>query len=128
MNLDVSVNVNQLADELGKVAGPMAQHGWEILVRQQYVIGVQQLILAMLGSIVLGLGIHLIRRGIAYPRGTKYDKEDWREEAIMLTIAGVVASIIGTIAAILFGADAIAHLVNPEYGAIQEIFRNLSKP
>ncbi len=59
MYLDsVTVDVNKLAEQLVKVAGPITKAGWEIYLRQQYIEGFQDLFAALIwGILSVGFGL-----------------------------------------------------------------------
>lgn len=140
---NVSVDVNKLAEQLAKIAGPIAQHGWEVYVRQQYVIGVQQLVgagvllLVAIGCVLAAAWavrshdrqIDRYDRELAEwtkfdsakrLRSTKPSSPDCAAELLVLVLFGLIG-VVAIIVAVCLASDAFAHFYNPEYGAIQGI-------
>src|SRR5438445_690816 len=107
---DTTVDVNQLADQLAKIAGPIAKQGWEIYVRQQYVIAAQELTAA-------AVALALLASSVLRSTPEDYGNDDRYGVTVLLSVIAVIAAI----AAILWIGDAVAHFVNPQFYAIQGI-------
>ena len=125
--------INQIIDMLQKKLGPISQTVWEAYVRQQYVIGVQQILLGVAFLIATGIGAYVIHviwsvlkeyqdefdaKKAANPTGYNGTRPDGDAEAAMTVLVGIVAVVLFLIGAWLI-SDGIGHLVNPTYGAIQ---------
>lgn len=119
---NISVDVNALAQQLAKIAGPIAQHGWEVYVKQQVIIGWQEAVASsflLLLAIACAVVVVLILRDL---------RKEQKEHPNMETVDhyGFTALFVGIglilfMFALGFGMDSFSHLANPEYGAIQGI-------
>lgn len=119
--LDVNVDINKLVEQIKQYAGPVAQHGWEILVKQQYIQGVQQLIWAVA---CVALAIVSYRLGWRLWRWADTVKLDYENDGVqyILPVLSWIVAIIVAIVSVALLTDGVAHLLNPEYYAVQQIY------
>lgn len=127
-----SGEINKIVDTLAQKLGPMAQQVWDAYVRQQYVIGIQQIVIGsimLLGVIGCGVVIRLAWRhyqrenakfeatkkngGYGYGSGP-----DGEGEVGISAAAGVIGLVLLAVGMLLV-AEGIGHIVNPAYGAVQ---------
>ena len=106
----ISGAISSLADAL-KVS---AEHVYMVLVRQQVAEGI---------SVVLLLVVFII---IAIMFSRNFNKADYKDSqgnrhATMSIILGICTAVLGVILIFIL-PEAIIKLINPEYGAIKEIF------
>lgn len=122
LDANVNVDVNKLADQLAKLAGPIAAHGWEVYVRQQYVEGFQNLFSAAI-LLAISVGLLIWIKVQLYPWAENYEYDDKKDDGMAYLVPAIVG-VVAMACAFFFLLNlswAIGHLVNPEYGAIQEI-------
>jgi len=122
----VTVDVNQLAQQLAKIAGPVAQKSWEAYVRQQYVEGWQNVFAALIfGVILFGLvvwGSKLVSWAKNYEYGdfSVFGPRDAGMPNVLVVLPFILAGF-ALIFALLNMSWAFAHFYNPGYGAIQDV-------
>lgn len=108
------MNPQQVIDVLNKLLSPAARVAWGAVVRQQYVIGVQEVVgAALFGTLVYGCW--------RWQKKLRPSK-DWDSEEIALfrgvaIVLAVVFALVGT----WFCMDGIGHFVNPYAGAINQL-------
>lgn len=119
--LDVNVDINKLVEQIKQYAGPVAQHGWEILVKQQYIQGIQQLIWAVALFILVIVSYRLGWRLWKWAGTVELDYTNDGIQWIPCVIAWIISAIL-VITSIALLSDGVAHLLNPEYYAVQQIY------
>ena len=115
---------------IGEVVGKIAPEAWNILMRQQTLIGIQNIVGAMIGVVCIIVGIILINKSFI----DKRDKDDkvtrnrwsnryaWDDgEEVGMWILIVVLLIVGICVFIGCTMSAIGHLYNPAYYAIMDL-------
>lgn len=127
------MDINQIANTLQKIVGPIAREGWDAYVRQQYVIGIQEVVWAIIvfvGGLVAAVVATKARRALK-----KFDDEkeafkktngyypSWgtNEDAFVTLFVSLIAVAVIIIIDVALCVDAFGHFFNPEYGAIQGI-------
>lgn len=134
IRLDTNIDVNKLAEQINGIVEkltPLAAHVWEVYVRQQYVIGYQQLAMAFLLLVMIAAGACVIAKILmawqrdekawnrVHDEGKRYgEKFDDESYMIGVVVTGVVCLLL-IFPLIGFAIDGFGHLANPEYGAIQ---------
>lgn len=138
MYLDgITVDVNKLADQLKQIAGPIAKQGWDIYLRQQYVIGWQEIAMATISLIVLVICaisfVWAVRSATARDDAYNEAVKDWQKPSyskpdapdatgeVATMIAAGVFGLVAFFGLLMWSMDGFAHLFNPGYGAIQGI-------
>lgn len=119
---DFGSEIKQALTEIAKGLGVAAEHVYEVLVRQQVVIGITGILWPILAVIVLLVLSKLFVKYLAVPALKKQIKsEDLAViilfAAIFLGIGWVVLLINGIISVV----ESVGHLINPEYYALKEI-------
>ena len=115
-----SAQVQQIIDTLNHAAGA----GWTVIVRQQYIVGWQETIIAaifvLLGIVSVPLAFKGFRRCIeAYKDDNSYGATyGW------WLLMGIPASMLvlnGLLVGLFLGSDALGHLLNPAAYAIYSV-------
>ena len=119
--MNVNVDINKLVDQLQKYAGPLAQHGWEILVRQQYIQGISQIIWAVALIVLSIAGYFFGKKMWQWGKTIKmgYGDNGWQYTPAVLAW---LVTIIMVFVAVALTSDGVAHMLNPEYYAAQNIY------
>lgn len=102
--------ISKTIDVLSDKFGATGIHLWEVLVRQSYIYGFYSIFISL---IILVLSIYVFPKWSKKIIKDDWDSCAWFPFAIVFTIALIF--ILG------YGYDAISHISNPEYGAIQSI-------
>ena len=102
--------IKPVLEKLGELTKQGASFSWEVILKQQYVDGFIALFIAFIGFIGIMVGCMLIRFGL------KKENED-------MWITGILVGVVGLIMFSIATVYAIYNLANPEYQAIEEIFR-----
>jgi hypothetical protein len=119
MNAD---QINQVINELAAKLGPLGRTVWDAYVRQQLVVGYQELGFAVVLLVVM-IGLLVVARMVwnarakahlANPRANLSEYEGGTTGALL---SGAVCLCL----TLLLVSDGIAHLVNPQYGAVQAL-------
>lgn len=124
--MNIGFNVNQLAQQFAKFAGPLAKQGFELAVRQQYVIAVQDFVTAAL-CVILAFALAKYTQHLWRPVRLEHGKDIANQDEFILfggttaLIVMPVASVISFIVAVTEINDGVAHLINPGWYAIQQI-------
>lgn len=127
--MNVTVNINQLVEQLKQMAGPLALHAWEIMVRQQVIAGIQSLVTGAVLLAVAVIALIAAYRLLGWARRYEYTGDsvlsggysgEGGMQYIAPTVPVVIAAILVAVAVALVN-DGIAHLLNPEYYAIQDV-------
>jgi hypothetical protein len=119
--MNINVDINKLVEQLKDYAGPLAQHGWEILVRQQYIQGIQEMIWAVALLLFVVVGYIFGKKLWKWAGTVRLGTEDQGIQYIPAVITWVVSVILVFVSVGLI-SDGIAHLLNPEYYAVQQIY------
>lgn len=119
--MNVNVDINKLVEQLKNYAGPLAEHGWEVLVRQQYIQGVQQIIWAVALLIFVVIGYFLGKKLWKWAGKFELGYGDQGMQYIPAVVMWV-ASVILLFVAVFEVTDGIGHMLNPEYYAVQQIY------
>lgn len=118
--------VTDLLDALASRFGTSAAHLWAVLVRQVYIDAIEfALFYLVLGAAIVQLFRYMTRatRTDTMMEQRRYASGiEWNASAIIACVMGCLLSLM------LFGylpefANAIAHLFNPEYGALEIILK-----
>src|SRR4030042_5744446 len=109
--------INKLQEVFTPVAqkiGEGAEFGWDVVMRQQIITGIQNLILAFFG-IILGIVVYKV---VKY--SIERNKEDsWGSWDFIGAMVGTFGGIT-SLSMIIFGIlEGMAYLINPAYYAIQ---------
>src|SRR5690348_16539263 len=91
--LDINVDMNKLLEQLATYAAPLAKHGWEILVRQQYIHGIQNLIWSGALLILVVVSYFMGRNFWKWARTVHLDSEDEGMQYIPVVLVWVAAII-----------------------------------
>ena len=113
--------INKLQEVFKPVAekiGQGAQFGYEVVLRQQYIIGVQLVIGAVLGLIALSVGLWALKKF--------YEKELDEYDEDMYGMRAFFGIFLGGLVFVVCLFDSIGYLLNPHFYAIQ-FFMNLVK-
>lgn len=120
MQREVLIRLDALTERLGEAAG----WSWGVLVRQEYWVNGWMLlgivVAAFLGAVFFGRIAARTVRQVA----TEYVDDLPR---IALFFASAVATVILSLAVLVNTASAVAHILNPEYYALRDILRLVSK-
>ncbi len=112
-NLDKYIEqLKPLLAKVGEKIGEGAAFGWQIMIRQQYVIAVQDLV-GVLAGIAGLLVVRFLYKKVTGP--DRWDEMTW----LPITILGVGS--VGVILGCL--TNGLSHLVNPAYYALQDIIQ-----
>lgn len=119
--MNVNVDINKLVEQLKNYAGPLAEHGWEVLVRQQYIQGIQEFIWAV--ALVI-IAICAIILGFKFWKWAKKVEINSYNEGLqyILPVMTWIVSVIMIFIAVGLTSDGVAHILNPEYYAVQQIY------
>lgn len=123
MNEDIIVKLQEVFTPIAAKIGEGAEFGWEVIMKQQYVVAILGVVQFMFG-VLLAIGTYsFVRYAIKRNKDNRGYYNDWTAVGIVVsTFGGVFA-----ITSIMCGFyDAITHFINPEYYAI-EFFINLVK-
>ena len=118
MNPETIEKIKEVFAPIADKIGQGSQYGWEVVMKQQYVVGIGNVILAvfMLGvAIFSGWWIYL---------GFK-NKDNWDSPEIAWFFGSLGIIIGGLVFSISF-YDALAHFINPAYYAL-DFFIHLGK-
>lgn len=119
MNQETINAIQQALTPIAEKIGQTTQYGWEIVVRQQYVLGVIGIFWSIIGLILLVVSFLTWKWAIGYWK-SYYDDES----IMILPFFLALLALVPTMAGALF---AITHFLNPEYYALQ-FFISLGKP
>lgn len=121
MNEQIINKLQEIFTPVAEKIGEGAAFGWEVVLRQQIVYGQIGLLFAIIGVFIL---IATFKTSKHCLRKLKEDgREDWGFAAATI---GAFGSMIGLASLLAGGINAITHLSNPAYYAIQ-FFMNLAK-
>jgi hypothetical protein len=115
-----SAQVQQVIDALNHAAGA----GWSVILRQQTIVGWQELVITsifvILGIVCVPLCAMGIRRSLAgYKESSGYGSTyGWWA---LLYVPSALLILNGLIIGIFLGSDAIGHLLNPAAYAIYSV-------
>jgi hypothetical protein len=110
--------VERFAVRAGEIMERIAPDAWRIMIRQQYVKGVQRIALS-LGFLFIALICWLRTKNLAV------DDNDGGFTFLWYRGIPVLCLIIGAIAFVICLSDALCFWINPEYYAIREILESL---
>ena len=102
--------LNGLLQQMIDTVSSLAPQIWMIYVRQNYVYATWDLMAAIVGAVIIFVGVTIIRRG--------FSNDDFDSE-----LGGSLIVLIGTMAYVICLGSAIARGLNPYYYAIQDIMR-----
>lgn len=146
----MNVDVNKLVDQLQQIGGQLVTHVLRVYIRQQFNIGITELVIGVLQALVAIIlavtTIILIRKVIHWwaewseaetslKNDFPYTNSPGRNDVAMRKenaevrgwVAGILAAVTGCVGFVLAIVsvntlyDAVLHLLNPEYFAIQQI-------
>ena len=125
MNLDyakIYADLKILLEGVSLKVGEGAEYAWATVVKQQYTIGVSDLIWA---SLFIAVGIALATFAVLCAKQANTDRRD-----VDAYFGGMIAfglfAIFSTICGFGFLTSGVMHIINPDYYAI-EFFVNLVK-
>lgn len=101
-----------LFDKIAEKIGQGATWGWDVLIRQQYVIAAQNAIGAIIAGVALYWGIRAIRK--AQKAGYHDCEEGYWILGSLLTAGGAIAMTICLL-------SATGHIINPGYYALKTL-------
>lgn len=146
MFLDVNIDVNQLTDQLNKIgtaiansASPVIQHAYAVYVRQQIVDGYRQIAIGAVLLVVSAIAIYLSTRAIKNANSNidariespkkgsyyHYSHDDYDKDVLGAGWVVIVISAIVSLIAIYVVINGAGLIINPEYGAINDLISNL---
>jgi hypothetical protein len=102
--------IQQVLDSLGKVGGA----GWALVVRQQYVIAIQELVACLVLALFAAAALRIALRVRARMRAEHIDMDLYDNPGLTFAVGvGWVVAIGCCIAIPFMVSDAIGHLINP---------------
>ena len=129
---DISSQIPALLQKIAQMASPAANYAWSRYMEQSYIIGVQQLVVAVVGVVAMvgsALGARAVFQAIAVARERHERKQQGKTYPDRFDADGLGAAAVALIAAGVVGAclavanvlTAIPYLMNPAYYAIQAL-------
>lgn len=116
MNTDITILLNQLADKLGTTTELM----WEILLKQVYIELIEMISFVIL-TIILSFVMYKLHK--KFTREDTYCEDDSAETGMLV---GLIATIICVLLSIVILFMLPGYIINPEYQALEYIFKSLS--
>lgn len=117
---DLKVMLSDVADKVGQGA----EYGWTIVVKQQYVIGITDLIVAGLSLIGASLTVAV---GVYFWKNLQKARCDDGNVAGIIFL-GVIPSIILTVCFVTYLTMGIPRLINPDYYALEFFINSVKQP
>ena len=117
MNEQTITQLKEFFTPVAEKVGEGAEFGWEVVMKQQYVVATLGLAWVLLGLIGLFITYKIVKKILA---------SDVYDPKFPATIIGLAGGFLCLIAIIEGGYDAITHFINPEFYAI-EFFIGLVK-
>lgn len=87
-----------------------AEHVYQVLTKQQIVLGITSIISCLISILIFLILLHFL-----------YKEEDPWEEPTVLNIFTILSGILSLVTILIFLTGGITCLLNPEYGAINDI-------
>lgn len=129
---DLKQEIFARLDAIGAKLGVLANHLWEVLVRQAYIEGVTDLIFAAIAAIWFLCAVKLLHTILNVPHEERKQGNTWWEYGDQLTVVGGIGTIAGTITGIgalvsgLYNlTTGIQQVMNPEFYALQYVLSEL---
>lgn len=115
--------LDALAGQLGTTAGYL----WHVMVRQAYIEGITDCVLAMLFTVVTITGYRLTRRALEIPnKSDSYQGEYWPDKKQGLFWPSIVVGSLAAIFSLVSLTFGIQELLNPEYFALRGLVEKLT--
>jgi hypothetical protein len=108
-------DINNLINTLAEKLGPLGKVVWDSYIRQQIVIGCDELVWAV---VLAGVAIGAVTVTVHCWRDEEFNSENG---PVGFFVVGCVIAPTAFLAALGLGLDAVGHLANPQYGAIQAL-------
>lgn len=121
MNTETIKQISAVFQPVAEKIGQGAQYGWEVVLKQQYVYGIENLVAAISGIILAIITTNLVIKSIKKANGDP--DSPWFACAVGGGLLGaiIIISMIG-----IGTTQAIGHLINPAYYAL-DFFIQLAK-
>ena len=108
MDKEIQVKIFEVLEQLGTKLGVASEHLWKVLVRQQYVDGVELILMGAFSAAGTWGFYKLIRFGLAK------DDEDF-------VLCGIIGGAVTASLAAICLINAPGNFINPEYYAFREL-------
>lgn len=102
--------------EIGKALGVASEYVYDVLIKQQLVVGITNVVIYLFSFIISWVFISIAKK-------MTNNEENYEDEAIVFTLTGALTSTLCSILFFIFSiTTTITAFINPEYGALKEIF------
>jgi len=112
--------LKEVFEPIAEKIGQGAQFGWEVVMKQQYIVAVSDFIVLACCVVAIFIAKWLITQGQKSREDSRWNNyEFWY-------FGGIILLIVSAVLIPLCLYDGIAHLINPEYYAL-DFFINLAR-